>query len=210
MSTKILKRNRRSNKKNNKKAYEYIAQVYLEKKNLNSSGVKRIPASNLILILSIISLAVVVSFYLAYNKKRVCISSLSVYPDKGLFKLKYNFISSNTPSVLNIKLNNLDATPYNFLSFSVRGSSDKGYPKILKVELQNKFREKGEVYLTDIDKKWRTYHIPLKSFSNITDFSSLERISFVVEPWNTYNKRGVILIDNISFSESKYRVKMEG
>ena len=68
---------------------------------------------------------------------------------------------------------------------------------------ERRFNHKNEsatYFLKTVSDNWHEVSIPLEQFNEISDWSNLTDISFILEAWNTKGKKGVILIDNISFS----------
>ncbi|MBI5149550.1 MAG: hypothetical protein HZA28_02100 [Candidatus Omnitrophica bacterium] len=121
----------------------------------------------------------------------------------GLVRLAYDFEKDFSPvKTLNLSAPAIDASRYKSIQFSIR-ARDEGNPAIVKVVIENKKNETAAYYVQGVDFNWQDFRIPLGEFRQITDWSNLKSISFVLESWNVANKKGVILIDNICFAGEK-------
>jgi len=99
-------------------------------------------------------------------------------------------------------LNDFNLNQYNTLCFWIRG--EKGN-EIIRVGLKSGHGQEDKVvintYLEEgITKKWQKVSIPLQAFPSITDFSSMENISFLIEN-NLGSGSGTIFLDNIYFEK---------
>ncbi len=146
-----------------------------------------------------------------------CVNSYSTNSgwDNGYLKLDYNISSSGSYSWYASRLGsqNLSSSNFNALMFMVKGNTGGEYFKItLKTEECNASnRISASVYINDflnsgVTGSWQKVLIPLKNFSNITNFSEMKEFSFAFE--NTYSSSigaplsGTIYIDNIKFTNS--------
>jgi hypothetical protein len=73
-------------------------------------------------------------------------------------------------------------------------------PGVVKVVIRNRRNEEASYYIQGVGLAWQEFAIPLEQFKQISDWSSLVDISFVLESWNVENKKGLVLVDNICFS----------
>jgi hypothetical protein len=85
------------------------------------------------------------------------------------------------------------------LQFSVRGTED-GYPGVVRIEIKNEKSEVASIVIQDVIVDWKNFSIPLEKFEQISDWTNLSEVSFILESWNTEKKKGVLLIDNVCFS----------
>lgn len=121
----------------------------------------------------------------------------------GLVRLDYNFNQDFSPvKSLALSAPAIDASRYKNIQFSIR-ARDEGNPGLLKVVIVNDSNETASYYIQGIDFAWQDFRIPLQEFKQISDWTNLKTISFVLESWNVEKKKGVILIDNICFSGEK-------
>ena len=121
----------------------------------------------------------------------------------GLVRLDYNFDEDFSPvKPLLLSARAIDASRYKSLQFSIR-AKEQGNPSIVKIVVENHKSETASYYVQGIDYSWQDFRIPLREFKQITDWTSLKNISFVLESWNVEKKEGIILIDNICFSGEK-------
>jgi hypothetical protein len=61
----------------------------------------------------------------------------------------------------------------------------------------NNFGEVGSFYLSNISNRWNEFKISLSDFKNISDWSNVKKLNFILEEWNTNNKVGKIYFDDI-------------
>jgi len=69
----------------------------------------------------------------------------------------------------------------------------------IQVQIKNSVLEKDAEYLTDINNKWKKYLINLDKFERISDWSSIDSLTFVIDEWNVDNKKDKIFIDEVKF-----------
>ncbi len=93
----------------------------------------------------------------------------------------------------------IDAAKYQTLRFRIR-ALEEGTPGAVRVRLRNKRNEEASVFVEDIGLKWREVAIPLEEFRRISDWSSLDEVSVVIESWNAEKKKGILLIDDLCFA----------
>jgi len=71
----------------------------------------------------------------------------------------------------------------------------------LRVDVENKRREKTTTYINGITDKWKKFSLAINSFKKITDLSNINSIVFTAERWNTASGNDTILIDDLSFKK---------
>jgi hypothetical protein len=130
------------------------------------------------------------------NKYKSITSELALVLQSDIIKMNFDFEPAKEETY-SINLNKLNLGRFRELGFAVRKANFQD--KItLKVEFANAFNEKSELYLNEIPAfKWRDYRIKLTEFKNISDWSEMFNLSFIVENWNTKEKRGLLYIDDI-------------
>ncbi|MBM3251781.1 MAG: hypothetical protein FJZ11_03260 [Candidatus Omnitrophica bacterium] len=183
--------------------YEHLAKVYLGKK---KNKKKNYNLTKIILFINLILLILLPAiFFIKTNKAVIAIKqekqeesvslALNYYP----LRLVYNF-KENSPQVRNfslylpsINLENSDS-----LKFSIRGYRN-GFPRIIKIALENRKKEKSVYYLDDINTKWQNITIDLSEFKEISDWTNITKLSFIIEAWNTDNNKCSVLIDDVRF-----------
>ena len=114
-------------------------------------------------------------------------------------RLTYN-VGDGYPQAknLSISLPQVDAAKYKRLNLTVKASGG-GNPGMVKIVLTNARNEQAAYYLQGIKTKWQDYSIGFEQL-NLTDWSTIRDVSFVVEAWNSQRADGTVFIDNISFS----------
>lgn len=99
-------------------------------------------------------------------------------------------------------LQNKDVSAYKKLSLLVRGDTEKGFSKSIKIELKNSAKEQATYTLSGITGEWKRFTIPLSAFVEIKDRSSMTE--FVIrfdDKVNADKKEGRIYVDDIAFTE---------
>lgn len=181
-----------------KDIYEHLARIYLDasskskrKKNKQQSRIFR----NLFFasVAVILGLTVLLFTHPIRNKSITYEIALVIRPDVA--KINYHFDPARKENY-SINLNKLNLTRFKELRFSARRTDFKDNIS-LRVEFANTFKEKSEAYIKNIPHKWQDYKIPLSDFKNISDWSEMLELAFIVEEWNVRQKRGVVYIDNV-------------
>lgn len=180
-----------------KDIYEHLAKIYLD---ASSKKKKKTKDSHKFRNLFFASLAVITilglfSFTNIIRSGKPVLSkvALVLYPD--IVRINFNFDPAKK-EVYDIDLNKLNLTRYKSLVFSIKKTNYKD-SMYLKIEWTNIFNEKSSIYLKDIQHKWKEYELPFSDFKDISDWSEMSSLAFIVEEWNAQNKRDIILLDNI-------------
>ena len=184
--------------------YERLAQVYLGKRERVQE--KKPPLIDIKFFLNIVLTLVVLVFVFyglsAFLPKKSPDSEKSVIfaLNNSPIRIKYNL---NYPypqlSGFAIPIPKLNASKYNQLTFSIRGM-EEGFPGVVKVVLKNRKNETSFYFIKGVELKWEKVVIPLSEFNKISDWTNLSELSFVFEAWNAEKKKGIVLIDDICFS----------
>lgn len=182
-----------------KDIYEHLAKIYLDasskkkKKSRNYLQFLRNP-----LIISVIFVFGLSLVYFANFKRQKSFNSevaLVLLPEAA--KINFNFDPAKK-EIYSINLNNLNLGKYKALGFTLKKANSQD--KIsLRVEFISAFREKSEVYLKDIPHQWKDYVLNFSQFKNISEWSDMSGLCFIVEEWNAKEKKGVVYIDNVRF-----------
>jgi hypothetical protein len=132
------------------------------------------------------------------NKHKPLSSEFLLVLQPEIVKINFHFDPAKK-EIYSINLNKLDLSRFKTLKFSVRkvNFEDRIF---LKIEFTNRFNEKAEIYLQDLSHRWQNYKIALSDFKNITDWSEMSNLSFVIEEWLVKAKKGIVYLDNIRFS----------
>lgn len=181
-----------------KDIYEHLASIYLDassaKKKKKTKPVNHF--RNGVFIGAAVFLSMGYFVFVNIIKSKSPISSqiaLVLHADE--VRINFHFDPAKK-ELFTINLNKLNLTRYKTLAFSVRKTDymDKMY---LRVEFNSAFNEASAVYVKDISHKWKDYHLDLADFKEITDWSEMKSVSFIVEEWNAGEKKDIIYIDNI-------------
>jgi len=189
--------------------YDYLAQVYLDKKGKKDKHKKRrlVWRYLFFLIPGGLILFLAVFFFSNYSVKLFNPVNYSLFLASGdeFIKINYNFTNSSLKKEgYTLTLSGLDAAPYQILCFHARRLKKHGLAN-LRIEIENKSKEIGYVYLSIIPHLWTEYYVKLNDFKGISYWNDISRISFFIEEWNTKNKDDVIYIDNLRFAKQSDR-----
>lgn len=180
-----------------KDIYEHLAKIYLDA----SSGKKKRKKAYPKFLRSVIFVSLIFVFTLSlisftnFQRKRHPNSEIALVLAPDTLKINFHFNPAKK-EILTINLNNLNLLNYKALGFSVRKESYEDNIS-LRVEFNNAFKEKSEIYFKDIPHKWRDYKIDFSQFKNISDWSDMLTLAFVVEEWNVKGKKGIVYVDNV-------------
>jgi hypothetical protein len=96
-----------------------------------------------------------------------------------------------------IPLMDLDARPYRFLSFWIKGDRAQGYTRRLRVEVFDG-DQVGRHWIESISDRWEEVLIPLESFGEIRSLASWKSLTLVFDDGMT-NKTGSLYLDDVEF-----------
>jgi hypothetical protein len=106
-----------------------------------------------------------------------------------------------------IKLQDVDLTPYNKLTFDVKADRQPGLPNQMKVELKRaNGAEVSIVYVSEIEADWKAISVPFTGFgptgytAPLSSFSGVEELVFTFEAAKS-GRQGVVYLDNITFEQ---------
>ena len=184
--------------------YDHLAKVYLGKKNKVEE--KKRQQFNAWLVINIfITLIIFASAFYGLTaflgQRRGTLQDKIIFAlNNGPIRIQYDLEFPYPPvKTFSLSIPKLDAGTYKKITFSIRELESLKYG-IVKIQIKNSKSEQAAYFLKTVNNNWQEFNIPLEQFKEISDWSNLTDISFVLESWNTKDKKGVILIDNISFS----------
>jgi hypothetical protein len=186
-----------------KDIYEHLAKIYLDttpatgKKKAALSTAKR---KRVYLFAAIPFIAGILIFPLLVSFRGHPIlpfSSTSMLISADTIKMAFD-LETAKKQAYELNLKELNLNDYKVLAFALR---DSNYNDTLsfRVEFTNAFKERSEIYVTGISNKWKECRLNLADFKGITDWSEMNGMSFVVEEWNTRDRKGIIFIDDVRF-----------
>lgn len=183
-----------------KDIYEHLAKIYLDASLKKKKKTKEYASFKTLFFISTALVCVLIAFlFITLNKNRPLKSEIALVLCPDVVKINFHFDSAKKEFYA-IDLNRLDLTKFKALTFSLK-KLNRNDKISLRVEFASAFKEKSEVYLKDIPHKWQDYAITLSEFKNITDWSEMLKLSFVVEEWNTRENKGIVYIDNIGLTK---------
>jgi hypothetical protein len=186
--------------------YDHLAKVYLGKREDLSPQKRKTkpPVNRSLLVINIVVTAVItistVYGFTAFLTRRAELKSQVFYalnnePIRMAYDLNDPFPATKTFS---ITIPNKDVSKYSVLNVSLRGM-DGAYPGIVKVVVGNQKNEAAIYYIKNVAASWQKASIPFEKL-NLTDWTTVTDVSFVLEAWNVDFRRGTLLIDGVSFS----------
>lgn len=180
-----------------KDIYEHLAKIYLDASSKRKKKSKGYPKFLKSVILSGIVLvsAAGFSFLATLGKNNPYNSEVQLVLSPDVFKINFDFNPAKK-EIYYLNLNNLNLNKYKALEFALKKQNFNDSIS-LRVEFITAFKERSEVYLKDIPHKWQEYKINFAEFKGISDWSEVARLAFIVEEWNTKEKRGFVYIDNV-------------
>ena len=184
--------------------YDHLAKVYLGKRESVIPVKTKKPVNRSLLVINIAITAVItistVYGFTAFLTRRGELKSQVFYalnnnPIRIAYDLNEPFPATKTFS---ITIPNNDVSKYKILNVSLRGM-DGAYPGIVKVVVKNQRNEQAIYYIQNVQAGWQKSCIPFEKL-NLTDWTTITDVSFVLEAWNVDFRRGAVLIDGVSFS----------
>jgi len=183
-----------------KAIYDHLAKIYLDASSKSSRNKKKltfkldfIRPSLLVSIVLISGISALI--FDGIHKHNPLNSETALYLQDSPAKINFNFNPAKK-EIYTLNLNRLDLGRFKSLAFSVKKTFFRDNIN-LKVEFVNAFREKSNMYIRNIPYRWQEYRINLSDFKDISDWSIITALSFIVEEWNVIDKQGVIFVDNV-------------
>lgn len=183
-----------------KDIYEHLANIYLDasskKKKKNKKYLKTFRPLFFIN-LAIVFFIAVFLVSLTKEKNRFLSSEVALILSPEAVKINFHFDPARKETY-SLDLNKLDLRRFKRLGFSAKAANYNDNIR-LRIEFTNIFKEKSELYIKEVPHKWQDYKINFSEFKNISHWSEMLSLSFIIEEWNTKEKRGVVYIDNVRF-----------
>lgn len=186
--------------KKSKDIYEHLANVYLgSSRNKNKNHIlSNLAFKNLVKPgIAIIACLVIVLIVVIFREKPISKGQHALILEDATTKIVYNFDRAEKELAM-FDLKDMDLLGFKTLDFRARKSNYKDNLH-LSIEFISDFAEKSQIYIKQIPTKWQNFKIDLGEFKDITDWSRMHRLLFVLEEWNAQAKKGTVYIDNICF-----------
>jgi hypothetical protein len=183
-----------------KEVYDYLAKVYLDEA---SKRREPRPKRRPIFIYAYVGLSLIliagltIALFSLIRQKGAAKKDFALIIEPGLTRISFNFDLAKKET-LSYNLDDLNLRNYKALGFFVRTANPK-HELHLRIELRNRYGEKSEFYLSDISGRWYDFKVDLADFKDITNWSNMSELRFVIEDWNTRVKKGRVYIDNVRF-----------
>ncbi len=184
--------------------YDHLAQVYLGKRNKESTQKQKPFSAWLVMniVIAVIILASTLYGLSAFFVRRgeTFHSSIIFALNNGPIRIQYNLDEPYPPvKTFSLPIPEINVAKYRKLNFAIRGLDD-GAPGIVKITVRNQKNEAAAFYVKDVGLDWQKLSIPFSEFGGISDWTNITDVSFVFESWNVDQKKGVVLIDDVCFS----------
>ena len=172
--------------------YEHLAKVYLGKRESIQQEKKK-PISAWLIVNIAMTVAILASTFYGFTafltRRNLPLNNRVIYAlNNSPIRLSYDFHESYPKSqMFSMAVPQMDASKYTKLRFSIRALYE-GKPGIVKLFIQNSRREKAEYFIKDVQSDWQNVAIPLSQL-NISDWSELTDLGFVLEGWNIRTSR---------------------
>ncbi len=183
--------------------YDHLAKVYLGKREDASAQKKKKQINQSWLVINIVITAVIlistVYGFTAFLTRRVTFENQVFYAlNNNPVRIAYD-LNDPFPSTKKfaITIPDKDASKYSRLNLTIRGLNG-AYPGIVKLIVSNQKDEKATYYIQDVAADWKKVSIPFEKL-NLTDWTTVKEVAFVLEAWNTDFRKGTVLIEDISF-----------
>ncbi len=184
--------------------YDHLAKVYLGKRESVASKQKKKKVNQSWLVINVvITIVIVLSTvygFTAFLTRRAGLNNQVYYElNNSLIKIGYD-LNDPFPSTktFSITLPEKDASKYSKLNLKIRGLNG-AYPGVVKLVVNNQRNERATYYIKDVGAQWQKVAIPFDKL-NLTDWSNVTEVAFVLEAWNVDFKQGAMLVDDVSFS----------
>lgn len=184
--------------------YDHLAQVYIGKRKADDVKKKRQFNVWLFINIGITFIIFASAFYgmtAFLTQQGDGLQSQVFYSlHTGPVRMEYNFKHPYPPvQSFALSLDEVDVNKYAKLEFTIR-AKEEGSPDILKIVFTNARNEESYQYVQGIDGKWKDVSITFDDFREITDWTTVKDVSFVLESWNVNKPKGIILIDEVRLS----------
>ena len=184
-----------------KDIYEHLAKVYFDStRNKKSQALPKSIFKNLFIITAslVVCLVFVLMVVLIQHRQESRPQSQVVFIlEASPTRINYDFTQVEKETAT-FDLKDISLLDFRTLSFRIRKSN---FPDNLhmSVEFVSKYGENSQIYIKQIPTRWQDLKIKLAEFENISDWSHMSQLSFVLEEWNAQVKQGIVYIDNIQF-----------
>jgi hypothetical protein len=184
--------------------YEHLAKVYLGKREdvTKVEQKKQTNRSWLVINIAITAVLVISTVYgfTAFLTRRAGLHDQVFYSlNNNPIRMAYD-LNDPYPSTkkFSITLPSKDVSKYNSLKLSIRGMNG-AYPGIVKLLILNDKNEKAIYFIQNVEANWVNVKIPFEKL-NLSDWTNIKEVAFMLEAWNVDHRKGTVLIDDISFS----------
>ena len=180
-----------------KDIYEHLANIYFDASSKKTRKIKLHPYTfrNMFFVSAALVIGLSTALYFSFDNKQLFSSEVSLALTNAPLKINFNFDPAKK-EIYALNLNGLNLARYKSLGFSLKNERF-GENITLKVEFTDAFNETAEVYVRDLGHKWQDYRLSLRQFKQISNWTQMSKLKFIVEEWNAQGKSGIVYIDNV-------------
>lgn len=183
-----------------KEIYEHLARVYFDssrnkKKNNPQSKLvfRNLLKLGIVVIVCLIAVVAVIIFWQKPEPKSQHALVLESNPNK----IDYDFTEAKEEAAI-FDLSDMNLLGFKTLEFRLRKSNYQDNLH-MRIELISQYGEESQIYVKHIPTRWRKFKTDLSEFKDISDWSRMRQLAFVLEEWNAQEKKGAVYIDNVYF-----------
>lgn len=179
-----------------KDIYEHLAKIYLDASSKHKKKAKRHKRIPKYLFLGVATFIFGLSVFLVTRPaNNSSDSEIALILNPDAVKINFNFNPAKK-EIYSLDLNKLNLRKFRTLGFSARKTNPNDNIS-LRVEFLSTFKERSEAYVKNVPCRWQNYKISLSEFKNISNWSEISNLSFIVEEWNAKEKSDIVYVDNI-------------
>lgn len=184
---------------NKKDIYEHLANIYLDAAQKRRVRVQSPQLKNQLFVtlsISLVASLTVITFVINPNIfTRQSAKDLIVFTNTIKLNNDINPVDHN---IHNIDLQRKSYKHFTTLQFKARKTNFPNKVR-LRIEMLNPQKQRASVYVNNITTKWQTYSVTLKDFKQITDWSKMLKLSFIMESNTIEPHKHNLLINEIKF-----------
>lgn len=102
-----------------------------------------------------------------------------------------------------LRLENLDAAPFDTLAFRVKGDAKLGFTSTFKAELKDAAGRASHAYVRGVTAEWQDIAIPLSDFQGTANRARLKEFVIVIEDSTATARQGILYFDDIRFTGAR-------
>ncbi len=119
----------------------------------------------------------------------------------NVLKLDFDVDSSN-PAMVGcwLKFENLDLSEFDTLQLKIKSDESERFSGNLALQFTDADNKKAAYLINGIGTDWKEFHVPLRKFNRIHDWSRITGFEIIIDDINARPKEGILFVDEISVS----------